>query len=76
MKQFDFSVAAPKKTAKQTLQQIAVKMVKTFRPNGKIKFMGMSFDIINILVGELSKVDEQTAEKFLEELKRELETNP
>jgi hypothetical protein len=71
---FSFSFQTPKKTAKQKLSNIGLKVIKTFRPDGKVKYFGVSFDIVNILLGELSKVDEATAQKVVDEIQKELNT--
>jgi hypothetical protein len=70
---FNFS-STIKKSAKQKLSNIGLKVIKTFRPDGKVRYLGFSFDIINILLSELSKVDEATAQRVVDEIKMELET--
>ena len=75
MSKYDFSVKQPKRTAKAKLSNILLLGVKTFRPDGKVKGMGFSFDIINILLPEIGKVDEKMAQRFLEDVQRELEAN-
>ena len=75
MSKYDFSVKQPKRTAKAKLSNILLLGVKTFRPDGKVKVMGFSFDILNILLPEIGKVDEKMAQRFLEDVQRELEAN-
>jgi len=64
------SVSTPKKTVKQVLMEIAISVLNATNAPKEIDLVIYKYNIINKLQEEINKLDEETAEKVLTEIRR------
>jgi hypothetical protein len=68
----DFSISN-QKSAKIALFNIGAATLKACGVADEVSFLGFKYNIANKLREEISKLDEATAQRALEEIKKELE---
>jgi len=69
-------IPEPKKSAKDTLFQLATKTLKLLNAPETIDFKVYKYNVVHKLAEEINKLSEEKAEEVLSELKKELEQWP
>jgi hypothetical protein len=69
----DFNCKKQRKTSRETLFKIGCVALKACNVPEQINFLGFNYNIANKLKEEICKLDEKTALKAIEEIRKELE---